>query len=362
MERKDRKEYERVSKVLTPSNEKQLEYILTKKDRKVLVISDLHLSDKESERHINYLQHCIDFCESISQLIIKEKPDAVILLGDIVGRHREKNFETREGLSLFTRIFMTWSHLVNGMLFSVWGNHDVSGSITDADYFTQIGVINRFDELDFGDFVIHCLDYGENKREINVDTSKYNVALGHDEYIIEGHTDWFFVSKKAVSLRSLTNLKGVDLLLSGHIHKPSKKVNKTTIDNEEIELFYLGCALEPSFDETMPDTTYNVIIESNEGVVKYRKLPIQLKPKDEVFRTMLTEKEIQSAILMETEDLEGKQAKLTVDGLTNVLSQIKDMSLFDDTTVETQIRLLGSSNPRAVELALKTMSEVEGEY
>lgn len=338
---------------------KQLMKLKEKQNLSVYIVSDTHFSDKESTVHLNYFRHCIDFCNDTTTRIRERKPDIIILLGDIFGRHKEKNLEQRESLSIFTRYFQTWSQMVNGLLFTVVGNHDIAPTLTDAEYLSQIGILKRFDEIDLPNLKIHCLNYGEAHREVSIDKSKYNVVLGHDEYIIEGHTDWFFVSKKAISLRTLTNIKGADLLISGHIHKPSKKVNTTTIDGEEIKLFYPGCALEPSRDKTMPDTTYDVLLEEIDGVVKFTRIPIKLKPREELFRELLTEKDIAEAIY-EIETKENDEGnKRSIQELSSILEKINDMSLFDDTSVENQIKLMGRDNPQAVELALKTIKEVE---
>lgn len=332
-------------------------YLNALEDARILIIGDLHVSDKPSQRHNDYFNDCIDFCNQITKTIIDKKIKILILTGDLVGRTTEKNFQTREAFVIFMTILQVWNNLTNGQVYSLRGNHDISHKLPDFEVYVKMGVIKVVDEIDLPNIRFHMLNYNEHSREINVDPNKYNVAVMHTELHVEGQTNWIFQSQEGVFLSTLENLYGIDMVIAGHIHNPSVRVTQTSIRDKSIQLFYPGCGTRPKYDKNIWNHVYGVIFEQVNGQVKISNEKYDLKPPEEFFATLITEEELRELILKQTEEEEKEQ--FDVDSLSTVMEQLTQYNLHGDTDVKQQIEIMGRENPKAVELALKTMEEVE---
>lgn len=321
---------------------------------KVLIIGDLHISDKYSGRHVDYFRDCIDFLADVTEEIKKNSVTHLILTGDLVGRTTEKNFQSREALLYFMQVLQVWNQLTHNQVYACRGNHDMGQHLTDFEVVKALGYLKQADYLDLGFIRFHLLNYGDHNRSLTIDPQRYNVAVTHTELHVDGLTSWFFRSKEAVDLASLKNFSGIDLVVGGHIHRPSLRMVSTTIDGHDIQLFYPGNGTRPAYDSNLWDKCYGVLLSSDETQVSLGQVTFQLKPVEESFSSTFDD-------LANSDTEEEDQPLYDVAQLAEILKQLNDYNLVGEGDYKTQLKRLGGLDQAAVNLALRYIEQVEGE-
>ena len=262
----------------------------------MLVFGDPHLSCVYEGTHKNYALECYKNMDNIIQKTKDNKASAVILLGDIVGVN-ERNIKDRRFLMRVMMFLQTLNDLTGGNVYSVKGNHD-KGDFPDFDLFIGLGLLKNPDYVDYykcseegyieqGEDALevrfHFVNYGEENRKLSIDRDgEYsNIVIGHADYLIDGVTNWY-QHKDGVHLNRLANFKGVDLVVSGHIHTPSDQVHSTAIGDWSIDLFYPGSPSRTS--ERFNDCWYVTFeYEDSSNTTAYDMELFGLDPVDEVF-------------------------------------------------------------------------------
>ena len=220
-------------------------------ENKILVIGDLHISDRFSGRHKDYLENCFDCLDMIEKSIVENEITHLICLGDWIGIGlAEKNLKERRTLLRLIQVLQKWNKLLNGNVYSLRGNHDIGKNMTDYDFFVTMGLLKYVPQLDIGSCRLHLFNYGEETRPIVVDNDKYNVGCFHTNLLIEGLTTWYR-GGVGVELSSLKNLYGISMAIAGHIHNPSMRLVSTSINDSDISLFYPGCPTRPRLEPNM---------------------------------------------------------------------------------------------------------------
>lgn len=222
---------------------------------KIHIYGDLHLSCTYEGQHIDYTLDSYKTMDNILSKVKKDRPSAVVLLGDIIGVN-ERNLKDRQFLLRVILFFRTMNELTNNNVFAVKGNHD-NGDFSDFDFFLGMGLLKNPSYIDYYgcsekeysegktdalEVRFHFVNYGEENRElVKEDGDEFShVVLGHNDYLIDGVTNWY-QHKNGVHLARLENFAGVDLVVSGHIHNPSDEIHTTIIKGEHtIGLFYPG--------------------------------------------------------------------------------------------------------------------------
>lgn len=322
----------------------------------VLTVGDLHLSDKYSRRHIDYFRDCQEHMEEITNVIKRQAVTHVILTGDVVGRTTEKNLENRESLLYFMKVFQVWNELTNGNVYVVRGNHDYGENITDFEMFVSLGYLKTADHIDTVGTRFHLINFGEHERELQLkeDDGLYHVAIMHTNLQVEGQTTWYVRGNDGVELSTLTNLKGVSMIIGGHIHNPSPNLVSTEIDGENIDLFYLGCATRPKFDANVWEKSYGVLFQSTEESVEYIRIDYDLRPAHEIFHKTFDD-------IVELEELEEEErSRLNVEELNRILDELVTYNIGGDKSYKEQIAKFGNADEEAVSLALKYIEDAEG--
>lgn len=262
---------------------------------KILIIGDLHLSDYYKGRHKNYLQNCFDVMEDLDKIIAKQKPNAIVLLGDLVG-WTKPNIVSREILSKFCKYFIKWN--TYGPLFSIKGNHDTHG-YPDFLLFSELNLIvtsaaceGYFDFYGKADDTepsvrFHLVDYGSEQNHLAIaDGNVGNVVLAHNNFTIAGMTTWYS-GGEGIELGHLESFSDVDMVISGHIHNPSPDFCETTMLNgKNCTLYYPGCPTRPIYEKNnMYDSVKIVEAVFNESsqMTDFNTIDMPLKPIEEVF-------------------------------------------------------------------------------
>lgn len=319
------------------------------KNKNVLVFGDMHISSTFQGQHRDYQKECLDNMDSIVEKVKKHKPCAVFFLGDLIGV-KEVNVRSREFLLEVILFFKKLNHLTNGNVYSVKGNHDF-GSMSDFDFLVGLGLIKNCDDVDLvvddggkekKEVRFHIVNYGDFTRKLNFegDEGCSHVVLAHQDFHIEGAEDWYKTTKERLDIDKMKNFRGVDLVLSGHIHAPSSEI---LYGQEGIGLFYLGSPARVT--ERYDDCWY--VLFSYDDVEKstnYHALSFGLEPARDVFYPLedfkeeLTEEE-----LFELEEQEAKNKRLKdivneiIEGrLTegNLFEQIKKVPFAEDKVKE----------------------------
>lgn len=229
--------------------------------RDVLVIGDLHISDVYRGRHKNYLACCFKVMAQIEKKVMEEKPGLVIFAGDLIGVN-EGNIAKREVLNMICK----WLKRLNSVcpVYSVRGNHDFKGSFPDFQFLSELELIKTSADCDgYIDYYgfegqaepevrFHLMDYGKENMPLNLSGSATtDIVVAHNNFTIQGLTNWY-QEHDGIELAMQSNLDGVYMVISGHIHNPSPEIIATDmVSGGTCNLFYLGCPTRPSFEKNM---------------------------------------------------------------------------------------------------------------
>lgn len=326
---------------------------------RILVFGDLHLSCTYEGQHKDYTLDCYKNMDNIVNKVKEQKPSAVFFLGDLIGVN-ERNIRDRQFLLRVLLFLKTLNELTGGNVFIVKGNHDI-GDFSDFDFFIGAGLLKNPDYVDYyrctkkeyaeeGEDALevrfHFLNYGEENRELkkDVDGDVAHIALGHADFIIDGVTNWY-EHKGGVHLNRLSNLSGVDLVLSGHIHSPSPEVLSTAIGDWAIDLFYTG---SPSRTAERFDDCWYVYFEYSEeedGSMRtsYAADFFGLEPAEEVFHP----KEV---FINGEEDEEVEEARKQSESLTNIVKEIMEGRILEG-DLFSQVRAVPHATDKVKDIA-----------
>lgn len=324
---------------------------------KVLIIGDLHVSDRPSRRHKDYWGDCVDFLLEISNIIRNYGITHLVLLGDIVGRTTEKNLQHRDNLMALMKILQEWNQLTQGNVYLVEGNHDVGENLTDVQMLVTLGYFKRVKHFDVGNARFHISDYGNVHREIDFKEDGYNTVLAHADIKVEGETTWYPATSEEVELASLTNYKGVDLVVSGHIHNPSQKYVTTQIEGETVGLYYPGCGPRPIYDRNVWNQVFGLILTCDEGETQLDQYNFKLK--EDIWAEVHTDDD---GLDDEEQDLIAEIPTIDIERLGEILSEFNRYNMMGENDFKTQVKNLGGLDSEAVELALTIIEQVEQKF
>lgn len=322
-------------------------------DKKVLIIGDLHISDRFSGKHINYLENCFDCLDMIEKSIVDNNITHLICLGDWIGIGlAEKNLKERSSLLRLIQVLQRWNKLLNGNVYSLRGNHDIGKNMTDYDFFVSIGLLKNVPILDIGSCRFHLFNYGEETRKIEIDDDKYNIGCFHTNLLIEGLTTWYR-GGVGVELSTLNNLYGISMAIAGHIHNPSLRMVSTSIADSSISLFYPGCPTRPRLEPNMWDKCYGVVFTITDDIMNMDLITYDLKPFEEVFKNIEDENSV---------DDDEETAPFDVEALNDILNELQFFNLNSGQDYVSQIKRVAGLDKAAADIALKYLEDAEAEF
>lgn len=261
----------------------------------ILVFGDLHFSDVFTGKHKDYLVECTWVLRKISDIIEEKKPSAVVLLGDLIG-WVETNIKNRQVLSMFCSVLRSWNDICP--VYAVRGNHDMKG-YPDFQFIAELGLIRTssmcggyFDYYanetqDKPEVRFHLVDYKEEDRPLALYEGTSNVVLAHNNFTISGVTTWY-MEHDGIELGMQSNLSGVEMVISGHIHNPSPDIYGTTMmDGKTCLLFYPGCPTRVIKDKNLYDSCWYVSIyfDTASQSTEINPVVFELQPLSEIFYT-----------------------------------------------------------------------------
>ena len=314
---------------------------------KALIIGDLHISDAYVGYHKDYWAECTEILGKITSIIVDKGVTHLILTGDLVGL-REKNFKQRASLMLFMMALKKWNELTDYNVYSLVGNHDMSGRTTDFELFESLGLIKTTRTLgksflDINDTRFHMINFGDenNKIELKIGTDATNIGITHADIQVTGKTTWWYPSNVRFELATMEHWKGIEMIIAGHIHNPSPKMVTTDIDGSNVNLFYVGCPTRPRKNDNW-EKCWGTLFEIDGTNVNCSILEIPL-PVD-VF--------VETTEDIDTEELETDEVT-KIEELAAILNTLSEYKLDSDDDIEGQIKRFSGVDTKAMNLALE---------
>lgn len=313
----------------------------------LVVFGDTHFSAIFKGNHINYQEECLDAMARMIEIVQERKPNAVVLLGDLIGVS-ERSIRDKRFLMEVTVWLQKLNSLTNGNVYIVRGNHDI-GDFPDFEYFKGVGLLKTPTELDhFVDGVhlvrYHFVGYGEESRPLRLkgeDEGVFQVVFGHNDYKISGVTNWY-TTKGGVEVSQLGNFHGVDWIVSGHIHQPSPEVYSTTIIDKEVKLYYPGAVSRVSASETYNDCRYFYLFYNDvEKGIDYSAEFFGLKPASEVFEEVVD-------TTSEEEKLEEEKKAKANKRLNDIIQEAMDYRMHNGSLIDQIDRIPGATDEAKV--------------
>ena len=259
--------------------------------REVMVVGDLHISDRYRGRHISFLQDCFEVLGDLTREINLRKPAALVLAGDLIGWN-ETNISDREVFAKVCKIFREWSDVCP--IFAVRGNHDMRG-YPDFQFLADFGLINTsqscggyfdfygYEGQEVPEVRFHLVDYGDESRHIDILEGTSNIAVVHNNFTIDGLTTWY-ADHDGLELGLQQNFVGIDFVLAGHIHNPSPEFYAVTMpDGNPCTLFYMGNPTRVIKDKNPYDTCWFVYVQFDGEGTEIIPEMYHLKPVEECF-------------------------------------------------------------------------------
>lgn len=323
---------------------------------KVAIVGDLHLSDRQVGKYIDYFKNCMDVCEQITNMLIHEGITHLILAGDVVGVADSTNFKTQGARLAVIQLFKQWNVLTKNNVYAICGNHDTGSSIGDFEILKGAGLIKCCDDLVVGGFKFHFINYGDDNRALDINETLVNVAVTHSFFKVENQTNYIPI-QGGVELSDMTNFKGVSVVANGHIHYPSNGYMTTSLAGHNISLLNLGSPTRPSASETYMVVPM-LICETHEedGTMEtFENVAcLNLRPKSELYRA--EEPSEQVAVSMAAEEIAN------IEELNRILSEIEGIGVNTTLNFKEQLERFSNNNPEAVELAYSHIEKAHEKF
>ncbi|MBQ9990999.1 MAG: exonuclease SbcCD subunit D [Lachnospiraceae bacterium] len=267
---------------------------------KFIHLSDLHLGKKLHQLSLLGDQEYI--LEEILNIVKEEKPDALLLAGDIY----DKIYPPAEAVALFDSFLVRLAE-EKCRVFVISGNHDSPERIAFLGRLTKLAGVYLSPvyqgeaegitlEDEFGEVTVWLLpfikplhvrhfypkeeitDYTQAMevaiRQMSIDSTKRNVLVAHQFVLGASRSDSEEVSVGGLDHVAAEVFADFDYVALGHLHRPQWVGRK--------EVRYSGTPLKYSFSESEDKKSVTVIELGEKGQVKIREYP--LTPRREVLR------------------------------------------------------------------------------
>lgn len=302
---------------------------------KVILFGDTHFDDTFTGTHIDYKASSLRLLEHLTGIVEKEKPDAVIFMGDFIGVHR-KNIKSRAYLLEIVKFLQNLNDLTGNNIYSLLGNHDMGGTtITDTALMVELGLLKNPSFLDIPNSShkspvrFHFVNYGAEYEPITKIEKGSNVILGHNDFAFNFET-LYDKNRGGVVLANHTTWEGVELIISGHIHMPSHQIVSGRIGDSVANLFYVGSPARVSRGEKYQDCWY-VVFEVDENKSNYEAKEVGLWPFEEEFEPEIEKTEDEKEKILRVKALRGIIQELNESKLLygSLLDQIDKVPMVD---------------------------------
>ena len=296
--------------------------------KSVLIVGDLHLSDKFRGQHKDYYVNCLEVMEMIEQKCISlaEKGDVyLIFLGDLFGVS-EKRFTTRFFMIQVVEWFARLNDLCTEVM-TVKGNHDISHSdLPDYEVLLRLGCFTNPEYFDWeslgsnSGIRFHFVNYGDEKRPLELHPEWGNIVLAHNDF---GGHGGYQSEDTVVPVNELSHWADVNMVISGHIHTPSVDSWLTLPShNATLPLIYVGCPtrVKERIDDVLTVVFETPIDDSSESSIGYSVDEFGLKPAAEEF--IEKEDSVESGVTLDPEI-----ERLRLESLKGIVGSLKQRDM-----------------------------------
>lgn len=263
---------------------------------KLIHMGDLHIGKRVHE--VNMLKEQEFALKQVLALIEEEKPDAVLLAGDIY----DKAVPSAEAVELVDE-FLTQLSERGQKVFMISGNHDSPERLSFGSrilrkknlFISEVfqGTMNRYSlEDEFGEVVFYLLPFikpanvraFEPEKELEtyeaavrtviekaeIDTRKRNVLIAH-QFVTAAGAEAERSESEAVSVGGQEQIDvsvfaPFDYVALGHLHAPQR------MGRESVR--YAGSLLKYSFSEAQQKKSITVVTIAEKGNMKIEKKPV----------------------------------------------------------------------------------------
>lgn len=242
---------------------------------------DTHLSSKNYGAHRDYASESLLYYKSVIDIAEEECATHLVCLGDFA----QTKFHQLEYRINVEKELERASRLTNGNHYCLQGNHDISTKgIVERDYYINRGLLKGSTSLDFKDFRVDMIDYGKESKFKLSDVKAMNVVLAHNFFSFKDTAMPCYGN--AIELDNFKQWYGVDLIISGHIHKSGKYSGRIIKDNraKNVTVFNLGCPCRMSYEDDMQEKGNVMFIDYySDGSVSLFNRTFDLLPLDKSF-------------------------------------------------------------------------------
>lgn len=287
---------------------------------KFIHLSDLHIG--KSVKNYSMEENQKDVLDQILKIIDEEKPDGVLIAGDIY----DKDIPSSKAISMLDNFLVDLSKR-DSEVFIISGNHDSAAQIAFASklidktgihlspvYNGEIKPMTMSDE--YGDINVYMLPYIKPMRvrkmfenaeindytdavrvaieQMNIDKSKRNIILSH-QYVAGAERCDSEIQIGGLDVVDASVYEPFDYVALGHIHSPQ------TVMKGKIR--YCGTPLKYSFSESEQEKSVTIVEVKEKGNIEIstRKLTcikdfIKIKGTFEEIKTQYSDKGIEDYV------------------------------------------------------------------
>ncbi len=262
---------------------------------KLLHIADLHIGKRVNE--FNMIEDQKYILEQILQMTSKEKPDGVLIAGDVY----DKSQPSAESVELLDE-FLTKLTALEQPVFMISGNHDSPERLSFGSRIMEkngLHIAGVFDgslqkvslEDEYGPFNIYLLpflkpamvkpyfeqpieSYDEAARAVisaaKFNTQERNILLAH-QFVVNGAQQPERSESESLSVGGLDSVDvsafdAFDYVALGHLHRP-QRIGQDTVR-------YAGSPLKYSFSEARHQKSATLLKFGAKGQIEIRQLPL----------------------------------------------------------------------------------------
>lgn len=229
------------------------------------ITGDPHLDSSNYGGHKDYPKESLEYFKKITELIKEHGITHYVDTGDFSNK-RFNNFEYSLAIE---KELLKQNELTNGNRYSIKGNHDMSSSMTQYEYFIERGLIKPSKNFVFNNTTISMLDYKKLEPYTKEETAIIND--GQHKNIVIAHQYFKFENTKlpnfgeAIMLDNYEPFFGTDYLVCGHIHHIlgfEGFISNSLGQSNNCIVHYLGCMMRPAYREGHMDNIGHMAVIS----------------------------------------------------------------------------------------------------
>lgn len=318
----------------------------------ILHTADFHLDPKMSNFLHKDRERREDFMRNFDEIIefsLKEKPDIILISGDLFDSINPRNPVRNHVISQFKKI-----HSKDIRIFAIGGNHDMPRSVENA--LSPISILNTIEYLDF----IKPESQIISKRELNIDNLKINI-FGESYEVLntsqrdpldelkfpktDGELNIFMVHGSIglfkyrypgdYIIKEINIPEEIDYVAAGHLHDHIEKIRYNPNLGTTTPMVYPGSIEFLSFNEDLNKSKGFMFLEFDKnGLLNKEFVKLETRPIGKITIPINnTDENIYEKVIQKIDALKNRKniLKVILDGKIKVeqISSIKTSKLIE---------------------------------